>query len=189
MKVKIFRSAVAFRAWLRVHSAGVPELWVGFYNQRTTRKSITYPEALDEALCFGWIDDVRKSVNPTTYTVRFTPRKPKSTWSALNAKRMRVLMAAGRVEQPGLDAFEDRAVRGDKPREQRLGPDEERLFRGVRRHGTSFRLRLPGTRERHATGYGAQRNRRPRLRRLQQLIEDSRSQRRLAMLTNKTKGS
>jgi uncharacterized protein YdeI (YjbR/CyaY-like superfamily) len=98
MTVQIFRSREELRRWLEKNHDCVPELWLGLYNKRSEKKSITYREAVDEALCFGWIDGVRKSVNPTTYKQRFTPRKTKSYWSAVNIRRFAELKDWGRSQ-------------------------------------------------------------------------------------------
>jgi len=84
MRPVFFKSPADFRAWLDVSHMACGELWVSFYKKSSAKPSITYPEAVDEALCFGWIDGVRKSADTDAYTVRFTPRKPKSQWSAVN---------------------------------------------------------------------------------------------------------
>src|SRR6202043_1396175 len=109
VQIKIFNSSAEFREWLEQNHDRVAELWLGFYNKRTHKKSITYRKALDEALCFGWIDGVRKSINRTTYKQRFTPRKSKSYWSAVNTRRAGELTESGRMAPAGLKAFEQRA--------------------------------------------------------------------------------
>lgn len=103
-----FESQNAFRKWLQKNHAKVDVLFVGFYKKESGRGGITYKEALDEALCFGWIDGVRKSVDDESYMQRFTPRKPKSYWSAVNTKRYRELEKLGRIAAPGAKAFEAR---------------------------------------------------------------------------------
>jgi uncharacterized protein YdeI (YjbR/CyaY-like superfamily) len=103
-----FASAADLRAWLEENHASVSELWVGFYNQRSGRKGITYREALDEALCFGWIDGVRKTVDEGRYKQRFTPRRAKSVWSLVNIERVGELRALGRMAKAGLAVFEGR---------------------------------------------------------------------------------
>ena len=105
MKPVFFKSPADFRAWLDSEHLGCTELWVGFYKKSSAKPSITYPEAVDEALCFGWIDGVRKSVDTDAYTVRFTPRKPKSQWSTVNIKRAQELSNSGRMRPSGLQAF------------------------------------------------------------------------------------
>jgi uncharacterized protein YdeI (YjbR/CyaY-like superfamily) len=106
MKARYFRSAVEFRRWLERNHARESEITVGFYKKGTGKKSITFREALDEALCFGWIDGVRHSIDEERYVNRFTPRTPKSYWSAVNIARVRELTAEGRMHPAGLTAFE-----------------------------------------------------------------------------------
>jgi len=134
--VKIFRSAAGFRKWMEANHDCVTELWLGMHNQRTDKKSITYREALDEALCFGWIDDVRKSVNEITYQQRFTPRKAKSYWSAVNIKRWNELVQLGRVMPAGVTAFERRSIDTAKysfeARPKKLPATYEKQFRAAR---------------------------------------------------------
>ena len=94
-----------FRRWLERNHAKVAELWVGFHKKGTGRPSVTWPEAVDEALCFGWIDGVRYRIDEISYRIRFTPRKPKSTWSNVNVKRVAALKKLGRMAPAGLAAF------------------------------------------------------------------------------------
>lgn len=124
------------------------ELWVGFYKKSSAKPGITYPEAVDEALCFGWIDGVRKSVDHDAYTVRFTPRKPRSQWSTVNMKRAQELVRAGRMRPAGLRAF---AGAKDQPRkysyEQRqqasFDREQERQFRANRQAWEYFQKQPP----------------------------------------------
>ncbi|HEU0107620.1 MAG TPA: YdeI/OmpD-associated family protein [Vicinamibacteria bacterium] len=102
---RFFRSADELRAWLEKAHDSLSELWIGFFNQRSGQTGITYKQALDEALCFGWIDGVRKSVDEGRYMQRFTPRKARSIWSLVNIKRVGELRALGRMCAPGLAAF------------------------------------------------------------------------------------
>src|SRR5256885_2048594 len=105
MKPKFFRTPAAFRAWLQRHHGSAAELLVGFYKRGAGTPSITWPEAVDEALCFGWIDGVRRRVDESRYTIRFTPRRPGSIWSAVNIRRARSLAAEGRMAAAGHIAF------------------------------------------------------------------------------------
>src|SRR4051794_33984078 len=105
MEVKFFKSVAGLRRWFTSNHQKAAELWIGFYNTRSSKKGVTYKEAVDEALCFGWIDGIRKSVDDESYTNRFTPRKKKSTWSNVNTKRMEELIAGGRVEEAGMKAW------------------------------------------------------------------------------------
>ena len=108
MKIKYFESPKDFRRWLEKNHATMQELWVGYYKKSSRQPSITWPESVDEALCFGWIDGIRKSVDDLRYTIRFTPRKRGSIWSAVNIKRARELSHKGLMKPPGLAAFDAR---------------------------------------------------------------------------------
>jgi uncharacterized protein YdeI (YjbR/CyaY-like superfamily) len=107
-KPLFFASPSVFRAWLAEHHDQAQELWVGFHKKSSGKPSLTWPESVDMALCFGWIDGIRKSVNAGSYTIRFTPRKPVSTWSAVNIKRAGELTKLGLMHPAGLKAFEKR---------------------------------------------------------------------------------
>ncbi len=95
MKPTFFKSQAEFRQWLEQHHCETRELWVGFYRKESGRSGITYPEALDEALCFGWIDGLRKALDNSSYTIRFTPRKADSIWSTVNTRRAEELTKLG----------------------------------------------------------------------------------------------
>jgi uncharacterized protein YdeI (YjbR/CyaY-like superfamily) len=100
-----FAAPTELRAWLEEHHATAREQWVGFYKVGSGRPSITWPESVDEALCYGWIDGLRKSIDDASYMIRFTPRKPTSIWSAVNIARVAVLTEQGRMQPAGLAAF------------------------------------------------------------------------------------
>jgi uncharacterized protein YdeI (YjbR/CyaY-like superfamily) len=102
---RFFRTAASFREWLGKHHATKTELLVGIHKKGSGKASLTYPEALDEALTFGWIDGVRKSFDADSYTIRFTPRRARSIWSNVNVKRVNELIAAGRMKPAGMAAF------------------------------------------------------------------------------------
>ena len=108
MKIKFFKTPDQFRKWLEVNHDKSKELLVGFYKKDSGKQSINWPEAVDEALCFGWIDGIRKSIDETSYTIRFTPRKPRSIWSAVNIKRAAELSKIGRMHDSGLKTFNER---------------------------------------------------------------------------------
>ena len=105
MKPLFFPTPGKWRAWLARHHASQTELLVGFYKRDAGKLSITWPESVDEALCFGWIDGIRRSLGAESYTIRFTPRKSTSTWSAVNIRRMAELERAGLVMPAGRRAF------------------------------------------------------------------------------------
>lgn len=108
MKPRFFATPAKLRAWLEKHHATERELVVGFHKKASGRPSITWPESVDEALCFGWIDGVRHSLGEEAYSIRFTPRKERSNWSAVNVARVAALEKAGRMTPAGRAAFAKR---------------------------------------------------------------------------------
>ena len=107
-KPKFFRTAAEFRQWLSRHHAAETELLVGFFKKGSGKPSITYPEALDEALIIGWIDGVRRNIDEESYSIRFSPRRSRSIWSNVNIKKVEALIASGRMKPEGLAVFERR---------------------------------------------------------------------------------
>ena len=105
MSAIFFKNAKEFREWLMVHHSLESELEVGFYKKNSGLQNMTWSEAVDEALCFGWIDGVRHSIDKLSYKIRFTPRKEKSNWSEINLKKVQTLMGEGRMHQAGLDVY------------------------------------------------------------------------------------
>ena len=133
MKIKYFKSAHDFRRWLEKNHATTQELWVGYYKKSSRQPSMTWPESVDEALCFGWIDGIRKGIDDLRYTIRFTPRRRGSIWSAVNIKRARELSDKGLMTAPwhgrvwrakrkrsGIYSYEQRSANLDAPYEKRL---------------------------------------------------------------------
>jgi uncharacterized protein YdeI (YjbR/CyaY-like superfamily) len=149
VKPRFFASPAAFRAWLEARHASASELWVGFYRKGKSRRGIAYLEAVDEALCFGWIDGIKKRVDEERYMHRFTPRKADSTWSVVNTKRMKALAALGRVSPAGAATFErrDRKKTGRYSYERKnaaFDPALEKTFKADAKAWTFFRARPPG---------------------------------------------
>jgi len=108
MSIKFFKTSADFRKWLEKNHASLDEQWVGFYKRDSGKPSITWPESVDAALCFGWIDGIRKSIDEVSYKIRFTPRRPGSIWSSINIKRVAELTANGLMHPAGLKAYEKR---------------------------------------------------------------------------------
>jgi uncharacterized protein YdeI (YjbR/CyaY-like superfamily) len=148
-KARFFATPADFRAWLEKNHAIHTELSVGFYKRDSGRPSITWPESVDAALCYGWIDGVRNSIDAFSYRIRFTPRKPISTWSAINVKRVAELTKLGLMHEAGIKAFEAR--KGEKTGiyayEQRktakFPPDYEKKFRANKKAWTFFQKQPP----------------------------------------------
>jgi uncharacterized protein YdeI (YjbR/CyaY-like superfamily) len=169
-----FARPADFRAWLRRHHQQRAELWVGFHKKATGRPSITYPEALDEALCFGWIDGVRKAVDADSFMQRFTPRKPGSFWSAVNTRKAQALIEAKRMHASGLAAFQardaQRTAEYSYERARSFGPAELKRFKANSQAWKYFAALPPGYR-RVSTWYVISAKREDtRARRLAQLI-------------------
>jgi uncharacterized protein YdeI (YjbR/CyaY-like superfamily) len=135
MEPIFFPTPADLRAWLAANHDKAQELWVGYYKTKTGRPSVTWPGSVDQALCFGWIDGVRKSIDGDSYMIRFTPRKSDSTWSAINIKKVEELTAQGLMHPAGIAAFENRkeAKTGIYSYEQRenavLDEAQEQQFR------------------------------------------------------------
>lgn len=109
-----FKRPADFRQWLSKHHKSETELWVGFYKTKSGKPSLTWPESVDEALCYGWIDGLRKSIDDDAYMIRFTPRKRTSIWSAVNLKRVQELIDTKRMRPAGMKVFLERDVEKSK---------------------------------------------------------------------------
>ena len=188
-KPKFFPSPADWRAWLEERHAIEPELWVGLYKRDSGRPSITWPESVDGALCFGWIDGVRKSVDASSYKIRFTPRKPRSIWSAVNLKRATELSKMGMMHPSGLAAFEKREAKrsGIYAYEQRktaeLPPAYEQKFRANKNAWTFFLSQPPWYRRTSIYRVISAKKEETKLKRLHALIEDSAAEKSIAQLT------
>ena len=184
MKLKYFKAQTEFREWLEANHARRSELWIGFYKRDTGKGGLTYAEALDEALCFGWIDGVRKRVDALSFTQRFTPRKPRSNWSRININHVARLKKAGRMTPAGLKVFEARepartGVYSFENAPRKLGAADERQFKADEAAWQFFQLQPPGY-QRLAIWYVVSaRKPETRAKRLARLISDSRAGRRL----------
>src|SRR5712692_11294649 len=149
LKPTFFATPSNFRAWLEAHHDKFRELLVGFHKKSSGKRSITWPESVDAALCFGWIDGVRKSIDETSYTIRFTPRKPTSNWSSININLVRDLTKKGLMRPAGLKAFAARSTKksGIYSYEQRKSPkftrDQEKQFRASQPAWEFFRSQAP----------------------------------------------
>jgi hypothetical protein len=139
MDPTFFATPADFRDWLAAHHATADELWVGFYKKGSGRPSITWPESVDEALCYGWIDGLRRRLDDERYVIRFTPRRRGSIWSEVNTRRADELIAAGQMQPAGLAAYEAR------------DPDKSQFYTYEARHqplAPRLRSRVPRRRRR-----------------------------------------
>jgi len=184
-----FATPAQWRAWLEAHHSRRRELWVGFYKRSSGRPSITWPESVDEALCFGWIDGIRKSLDDVSYVIRFTPRTSESTWSAVNIKRAKELTRLGRMRPAGLRAFQARADEKsvvysyEQRKTARLSVAEGRQFRANTKAWASFMERPPWYRRTAIYWVISAKREETRARRLATLIDDSARGRTIGPLT------
>jgi uncharacterized protein YdeI (YjbR/CyaY-like superfamily) len=178
-RLRFFPTFEALHAWFEEHHAKEQELQLGYYKRDTGKPSVTWPQSVDAALCFGWIDGVRHSISAEVYTIRFTKRKASSTWSKINCERMAVLEQEGLMREAGLRAFDARNAERTAiyAYEQRttaeLSAEEQALFQQNRAAWKFFQAQTPSYRR--TSSYWVISPKRPetRVKRLQTLIADS----------------
>ena len=178
MKPAFFPTPADFRRWLERNHDKATELLVGFYKVGSGKPSITWPQSVDEALCFGWIDGVRRSAGEDAYTIRFTPRRARSIWSAVNIKRATELLTEGRMSAKGRAAFEARneersRVYAYEQTNHDLSPEYEKRFRAAKNAWAFWQNQAPWYRRVTARFVMSAKKEETRERRLTRLIDDS----------------
>ena len=181
-----FETPDEFRAWLAVNHATAVFLWVGFYKKGSGRRSITWPESVDEALCYGWIDGVRKSVDAESYEIRFTPRKAGSVWSSVNIAKIDAL--TGRMQPPGLAAFharrDDRSgIYSHEQGDVELPEPYQGLLRGNATAWAFYHQQPPSYRKAASWWVASAKQEKTRLARLEKLIAHSTQGERIPQFT------
>lgn len=188
MEPIFFPTPAAFRRWLKKNHKTAKELLVGFYKKGSGRPSITWPESVDEALCFAWIDGVRRSLDEESYVIRFTPRRAGSNWSLVNIRKAEALIREGRMQPEGLAAFEARKAEksGVYSFEQRehakLDRKAEAKFRANKAAWKFFQSQPPGYRKVAVFYVMSAKREETRAKRLQTLIDDSAAGLRIGVL-------
>src|SRR5919106_1079114 len=190
MNPKFFNPPAEFREWLERNHDTASELLIGFHKKSSGKKSITYPEALDEALCFGWIDGVRKKLNETSFVQRFTPRKPRSIWSNINVNHVERLKKEGRIHASGLAAYERRdpkrtGIYSFENEPVKLAHDYEKKFRQNKKAWKFFEEQPAYYKRLMIFRTMSGKKEETRLRRLDQLIECSANGHRVGLLRAK----
>lgn len=188
-KPVFFSTPNEFRAWLAENHDEEQELLVGFYKVATGKPSLTWDESVDEAICFGWIDGVRKRINDESYTIRFTPRKPDSYWSKKNIASAERLIAAGHMQPPGLAAYRARA--GEKSGAYSFEQDEiasfapelERRFKAQIKAWEFFNAQPPGYQKTIRHWVVSAKRAETRLKRLDRVIEVSTQEQRVDLMS------
>jgi uncharacterized protein YdeI (YjbR/CyaY-like superfamily) len=189
MNPTFFATPADLRAWFEAHHNQTLELWVGYFKKDSGKPSITWPESVDQALCFGWIDGVRKGIDDISYMIRFTPRKPKSIWSAVNIKRAQELTAMGLMQPAGLRAFEARleAKSAVYAYEQRDAPEldarDTETFRANAKAWDYFQSQAPSYQRAAIWWVISAKKEETRLKRLATLMADSEQGRTIPALT------
>mgnify|MGYP002622835965 CR=1 FL=1 len=183
-KPQFFSSPGAFRAWLKKNHKKAPEVIVGYYKKHTGKPSLTWPESVAEALCYGWIDGIRRSLDGERYTIRFTPRRPKSIWSAVNIRMVAELEAAGRMTAAGRAVFnarpnpESKGYTAEK-KDLALDATSVRTFKKKKAAWEFFEDQPPGYRKKVVWWIMSAKKVETRERRLKMLIDASAAKKRL----------
>ena len=191
MKPRFFATPNEFRAWLEENHDSESEVVVGFHKKHTGLPSLTWTESVREALCFGWIDGVRRRIDNDSYAIRFTPRKPGSNWSVVNVRHVEELTRAGRMHPAGIEAFEARTPERtgvytyENRHQAKLGPEQEERFRANKQAWEFFQAQPPGYRQTAIFWIVSAKREETRARRLATLIDDSAHQRRIGLLSGR----
>jgi uncharacterized protein YdeI (YjbR/CyaY-like superfamily) len=192
MNVTHFPSAADFRRWLAAHHATAAELHVGFYKKASGKGGLSYAEAVDEALCFGWIDGIIRKIDEHSYTHRFTPRRPGSIWSLVNVRHVARLTTAGKMHAAGIAAFAARdqkqtGIYSFEQRPQSFPPALEKKFRAHAQAWAFFSAQPPGYRRLAIYKVISPKQEATRERWLARVIAESAAGRRVAELTGISK--
>jgi uncharacterized protein YdeI (YjbR/CyaY-like superfamily) len=183
-KILFFQSPLELNKWFKANHKQIQVQWIGFYKKDSGRASITWPESVDEALCFGWIDGVRKKIDEASYAIRFTPRRPKSHWSTVNIKRAVELLKLGRMHDSGLKAFHDRnektSIKYSYERKNcKLDGRYERRLKENKKAWDFFRAQAPSYQSVFSRWIMSARKEETRLKRLAVLIQNSEKDKKL----------
>lgn len=192
MNVIFFSSPAEWREWLLKNHDTASEVQVGYYKVSTGKPSLTWAQSVDEALCFGWIDGIRKRVDEESYTNRFTPRKPKSNWSAVNINRMGELIAEGRVYPAGLKAFKARKEQAAdaysyENRPYQFEETYETLFKANEEAWNYFQAQAPSYKRTAIWWVISAKQEKTRFSRLEKLIKDSENRNPIPLLDRRPK--
>jgi uncharacterized protein YdeI (YjbR/CyaY-like superfamily) len=187
MKPRFFTHPDEFRAWLEAHHDTEREIFVGFYKKHTGRPTLTWEETVREALCFGWIDGLTRRIDADAYCIRFTPRNPRSNWSAVNVRHVEELLRAGRMHPAGIAAFEARRPEKtgvytyENRHKAKFGREQEHEFRANERAWDFFQAQPRGYRQMAIYWVMSAKREETRARRLARLIDDSAHDRRTTL--------
>lgn len=184
MKATFFPTQEKFRAWLEKHYQTETELLVGFYKVSSKKPTMSWSESVDQALCFGWIDGIRKTIDDESYTIRFTPRKKSSIWSAINIKKVEQLTKAGLMKEAGLKAFEFRSeersrIYSHEKEAYILNPEFEKQFKANQPAWDYFNKQAPSYKKVMIHWIMSAKQEKTRVSRLEKAINISEEQKRM----------
>ena len=185
-----FATPAKLRAWFEAHHESAKEVLIGFYKRATAKPSITWRESVDEALCFGWIDGIRRSLGDDAYTIRFTPRKTTSIWSAINVARVEALTKLGKMKPAGLRAFAARTAERtgvysfERKEAAQLSPAQAKQLRANAKARAFFESQAPWYQRTAIHWVISAKREETRERRLAQLIADSAAGKKIKPLTS-----
>ena len=178
MTPTFFAKQADLRKWLKNNHKKETELLVGFYKVDSGKSSMTWTQSVDEALCFGWIDGVRKSINSESYQIRFTKRKPRSIWSLVNIQKIEVLTKQGLMQPAGLLSFQNRKENKSKiysyeNEEVKFSSDFEKQFKENKKAWEYFQLLAPSYKKPSTNWVMSAKQEATKIKRLAELISDS----------------
>jgi uncharacterized protein YdeI (YjbR/CyaY-like superfamily) len=188
VNIKFFKDQQSLRKWFEKNHDKKDELWLGYYKKSSGRKSVTYKESVDTALCFGWIDGIAKGIDEEKYCQRYTPRRKGSIWSAVNIKKIEELTRAGLMHKAGLEKFNSRDqsktnLYSFEQSEIKLPPAYQKMIKANKKAWEYFSKAPPGYRRTSTWWVISAKQEETRLRRLKTLIKDSAAGRKIALLT------
>ncbi len=186
--IKFFKTTEALRKWLEKNHNKKDELWMGYYKKSSGKQGVTYKQALDVMLCFGWIDGIAKGIDEEKYCQRYTPRRTRSIWSAVNIKKIAELTKAGLMHEAGLAAFNNRdgsraGLYSHEQAEIKFTPALLKLLKANKKAWENFSKMPPGYRRTSTWWVISAKQEETKLRRMKTLIADSEAGRRIALLT------
>ena len=188
MDIHFFKNQQEFRDWLDKNHGEAREIHVGFYKKETGKPSLTWPESVDQALCYGWIDGIRRSLGPESYTIRFTPRKPRSIWSAVNLAKMEILIREKKVRPAGMAIYEKRDLDKikkysfEQEKDPTLSPALLRSFKSNKKAYAWFKASAPSYQKAAIHWVMSARREATQNTRLNTLIEDSAQGKRIGLM-------
>ena len=185
--IKFFKTQAAFRVWLEKNHDKEDELWLGYYKKASGKTSVTYKEALEEVLCFGWIDGISRSIDEEKYCQRYTPRRKGSIWSAVNIKKAEELIKNGKMHSTGLNVYKNRdpkkaGLYSFEQKEIKFPPALLKMLKANKKAWEYFSQLPPGYRKTSTWWVISAKHEETRQRRMKTLIADSEAGRRIALL-------